>query len=175
MTFLPLTSRDELSPEAQALGDRASAANGGQVPNLDATLLGNLPTFTAYLEWFTLKDEVVPWIGERAFTLFAHSISDAGRCLNSSLYFRKALIDSGDDPDSPEVTEAEQLLIDWGGLIVTRPHDIPPEFYDRLEQTFSAERRLTLLAFAGMMVAVNTVITVGKIPLDDELEQYRTR
>jgi hypothetical protein len=174
MTFLPLTSRDELSPEAQALGDRASAANGGQVPNLDATLLGNLPTFTAYLEWFTLKDELVPWIGERAFTLFAHSISDAGRCLNSSLYFRKALLVSGDDPDGPEVTEAEQLLIDWGRLIVERPHDIPQQFYDLLEQTFSAERRLTLLAFAGMMIAVNTVITVGRIPLDDELEKYRT-
>lgn len=123
--------------------------------------------------WLELKDELVPWIGERAFTLFCYSISRANRCENDALAFRRVLVDSGDDPENPEVTEAEQLLVDWGTLIVTTPHDIPEEFYARLEETFSPERRLTLLSFAGQMLASNLLNTVGRIPLDPALESYR--
>ncbi|WP_349898341.1 hypothetical protein [Parafrigoribacterium soli] len=128
---------------------------------------------TSRRAWLELKDELVPWIGERAFTLFCYSISRANRCENDALAFRRALIDSGDAPENPEVTEAEQLLVDWGRLIVTNAHDIPADFYARLEETFSPERRLTLLAFAGQMLASNLVNTVGRVPLDPALEPYR--
>ncbi|MHB1172217.1 MAG: hypothetical protein ACYCZY_06940 [Lacisediminihabitans sp.] len=173
MTFLPITKYENLTPQAKAASDRQFAAHGGSVTNLMSTLLGNLPSFTAYMEWYTLKDELVPWIGERAFTLFCYVISDENGCLTCSLFFRKILVDSGDDPDNPEVTETEQLLMDWGRLIVRSPHDIPQDFYGRLEQAFNPERRLTLLAFAGQMVATNLLTTVGRIPLDEGLEQYR--
>jgi hypothetical protein len=56
---------------------------------------------------------------------------------------------------------------------VRSPHDIPAEFYERLEAAFSPERRLTLLAFAGQMIAANLIATVGRIPIDAELLAYR--
>lgn len=173
MSFLPITNYDDLKPEARAASDRQVELHGGGMTNMKATLLGNLPSFTAYMEWYTLREEIAPWIGERAVTLFSYAISDANDCLICSAFFRKMLVDSGDDPDSPEVTETEQLLMDWGRLIATSPHDIPQEFYDRLEAAFGPERRLTLLAFAGQMVATNLLNTVGKVPLDEALYEYR--
>lgn len=173
MTFLPITSHDALSPEARAVSDDHVARYGGPITTLQATLLGNVPSFVAYMQWYELKDELVQWIGERAFTLFCYSISQANRCENCALYFRRILVDSGDDPDSPEVTEAEQLLIDWGKLLVTTPHDIADAFYRQLEETFAPERRLTLLAFAGQMIATNLLNTAGRIPLEPSLEPYR--
>ena len=76
-------------------------------------------------EWHALRDDITPWIGERATTLFAHAVCDAYDCLPLALHFRKLLVDAGDDPDNPQVTETEQLLIDWGRLIARDPHGIP--------------------------------------------------
>ncbi|CAN5205973.1 hypothetical protein BH09ACT3_BH09ACT3_10470 [soil metagenome] len=174
MSFLPITDYDDLRPEAKAASDRQRELRGGPVTTLTATLLANVPSFTAYLEGYALREEIAPWIGERAVTLFSYAISQANECENSSLFFRRILVDAGDDPDHPEVTETEQLLIDWGRLIARDPHNIPQEFYDRLESAFGPERRLTLLAFAGQLVAINTLITVGRIPLDADLVAYRS-
>ena len=90
-----------------------------------------------------------------------------------SVFFRRILIDNGEDPDNPQVTEAEQLLIDWGRLIASNPGGIPDEFYARLESSFTPQLRVILLAFAGQMVATNLVNTVGRVPLDEVLYDYR--
>ena len=72
----------------------------------------------------------------------------------------------GDDPDHPQVTETEQLLIDWGRLVVRAPHDISAEFYARLERAFAPELRAALLRFAAQIVAMNLVNTVGLVQVD---------
>lgn len=117
--------------------------------------------------------EVAPWIGERAVALFSYAISDENGSLVCSVHFRKILIDSGDEPDSPQLTENEQLLIDWGRLIARNPRGIPDEFSARLEAAFSPERRLSLLVLAGQLLAANLITTVGRMPLDAELYPYR--
>ena len=175
MTFLPISPPESLKPDARAAADRLTSARGEQLTNVQAALLGNVPSFAAYAQWYSLWDEIAPWIGERALSLFSYAISDENGCEGSALYFRKRLSDAGDDPDNPQVTEAEQLLIDWGRLIAGNPHGIPQVFYDRLEATFSPERRVTLLAFAGLTVAANLLSTVGKVPLDDGLSGYRRK
>lgn len=169
MTFLPITTHDELDEAAKAASDQHVQRYGGPVNNLDATLLGHLPSFTAYTEWFVLRDAVVPYLGERAVSLFCYAISAEYGGPIPSAFFRKVLVDAGDDPDSPQVTETEQLLIDWGRLIARDPHGIPDEMYARLEATFNPKLRTLLVAFAGLMVAVNLFTTVGRIPLDEAL------
>ncbi len=173
MSFLPMTGFDDLDDEARAAGDEFLAAHGGEITNMKSTLLGHVPSFTAYMQWYTLKDELVPYIGERAFSLFAYAISDANECLVCSVFFRRILIESGDDPDNPEVTETEQLLLDWGRMIATDPAGIPAEFRARLEEAFSPKLRVLLVAFAGQMVATNTFVTVGRVPLDEVLYEFR--
>lgn len=173
MAFLPMLPDDELGPDALAAAQRQLDLHGGRITNMKRTLLGHVPSFDAYMQWYTLKDELVPYIGERAFSLFSYAISDANDCLVCSVFFRRILIESGDDPDNPEVTETEQLLLDWGRMIATAPGEIPPAFSDRLEETFSPKLRLILVAFAGQMVATNLVNTVGRVPLDEVLYEYR--
>ncbi len=173
MTFLPMTSPETLGAEARAASDRQVELHGGRITNMKATLLSHVPSFTAYMEWYTLRDELVPFIGERAVSLFSYAISDENDCLVCSVFFRRILIDNGEDPDNPQVTEAEQLLIDWGRLIASTPGDIPDEFYARLEKVFNPQLRVLLLAFAGQMVATNLFNTVGRVPLDEVLYEYR--
>jgi hypothetical protein len=173
MTFLPLTSEESRTPEQRAAADRQVELHGGRITNMKATLLSHVPSFTAYMEWYTLRDDLVPFIGERAVSLFSYAISDENDCLVCSVFFRRILIDNGEDPDNPQVTEAEQLLIDWGRLIVRSPSAIPDEFYARLEKAFNPQLRVLLLAFAGQMVATNLFNTVGRVPLDEVLYEYR--
>lgn len=173
MTFLPITTPETLGAEGRAASDAQVAAHGGRVTNMKATLLSHVPSFTAYMQWYTLRDELVPFIGERAVSLFSYAISDENDCLVCSVFFRRILIDNGEDPDNPQVTEAEQLLIDWGRLIASNPGGIAPEFYARLEKAFSPQLRVILLAFAGQMVATNLFNTVGRVPLDEVLYDYR--
>jgi len=171
MTFLPITNYDQLDAAATAASDRHVELYGGPIGNLDATLLGHLPSFRAYQEWFALRDALVPYLGERAVSLFCFAISDEYGSPICSAFFRKMLTDSGEDLDNPQVTETEQLLIDWGRLVARDPHGVPAEMYARLEQTFNPKLRTILVAFAGLMVAVNVFTTVGRIPVDESLIQ----
>lgn len=173
MPFLPMLPDEELSLEARAAAQRQLDLHGGRITNMKRTLLGHVPSFDAYMEWYTLKDELEPYIGERAVSLFSYAISDANDCLICSVFFRRILIESGDDPDDPVVTETEQLLLEWGRLIATDPGGISEEFYARLEAAFSPTLRVLLVAFAGQMVATNLINTVGRIPLDEVLYDFR--
>jgi hypothetical protein len=173
MGFLPMLPDEELSPDAVAAAERQLRDHGGRITNMKRTLLGHVPSFDAYMSWYTLRDELEPFIGERAVSLFSYAISDANDCLVCSVFFRRILIESGDDPDNPTVTETEQLLLEWGRLIATKPGEIPAEFTERLEAAFSPQLRLLLVAFAGQMIATNTLVTVGRIPLDEVLYEFR--
>ncbi|WP_208008433.1 hypothetical protein [Agromyces protaetiae] len=173
MAFLPETDLDRLTPEQQAAADRQLRLHGGRITNMKATLLGHVPSFDAYMEWYTLKDELVPLVGERAVTLFSYAISDENDCLICSVFFRRILIDSGADPDDPQPTDAEAVLMRWGRAIARTPNDIPADVVAQVESTFDPHTRLVLLAFAGLMVATNLINTVGRVPLDEVLYDYR--
>jgi hypothetical protein len=120
-------------------------------------------TIARLIDWDGLREAVSPWIGERAATQFAYAISAAFGSSACADYFRGMLEDAGDDPDHPQLTEVEQLLIDWGRLIATSPASISEEFYTRLESAFSPETRKTLLEFATSTVAINLTAIVGRI------------
>ena len=54
----------------------------------------------ALLEWYPLHDEVVSFLGERRAILFCDAISTETDCLICSTFFRRILIDAGEDPDA---------------------------------------------------------------------------
>ncbi len=120
------------------------------------------------------RDALVPFIGERAVTLFAYAIADEADTLVTSTFFRRILVDSGEDPDHPQVTEAEQLLIDWGRLIAHTPYGVDAGFIERVEAAFSEPVRLRLVAFAAQVVAANAFTTIARLPLDEALYPYRS-
>lgn len=164
MGFLPFPSDDEFTPEAATALAAFQVEHPGPLSNLDRTLLGSAVVFEAYLGWFAARDEVVPYLGERAVDLFSLAISRAYGAPYPVAYFRRALVANGDDPDAPHVTEAEALLLEWGAAIGAAPAGIPAELTARIEQTFQPKLRLALTGFAGLMVSVCLFTVVGQVP-----------
>jgi hypothetical protein len=167
MAFLALPSDDELTPDAADAARQFLASHPGPLSNLDRTLLGSTPVFASYTAWFTLRDELIPFLGERAVNLFCFAISDGYPAPYPTTFFRRELELAGDDPLDPQVTEAERLLIDWGRALGAGAASLPRELADAVEQTFQPKLRLLLTAFAGLMVAVCVVTVVGQVPSDD--------
>ncbi len=163
MGFLPLPSDDEFSPEAAAAAAAFQAEHPGPLSNLDRALLGSAPVFEAYLGWFMARDEVVPYLGERAVDLFSLAVSRAQHAPYPVGFFTARLTANGDDPDAPHVTEAEQLLLDWGAAIGSAD-GVADELSARVEETFQPKLRLALTAFAGLMIAVCVFTVVGQVP-----------
>lgn len=172
MSYLPMTEYETASPEVRAEYDDQIAKHG-RITNMKRTLLHNVPAFKAYMEWYTLYDEIQPFLGDRALQLFSYAISEGNDCLICSTFFRQILIDAGDDPDHPVLSDTEQLLFDFGRQICKDPHHISPEIYDKLKEKFSDEQIVLLISFAGIMYATNLFNTVAKVPLDSILYDYR--
>ncbi|MFD1712926.1 hypothetical protein ACFSBZ_00430 [Amnibacterium flavum] len=174
MSFLPTPPEQDLDDEARALRERAAATSPGTpTSNTKAALLGHAPSLNAYLEWYTLRDELTPVIGARGVTLFGLAISDASGSDVCQSYFRSQLADAGEDPDSPVLDERDALLADLGRLVVTAPGEIPDDVYSRLEQSFEPWQRVLLVAFAGLMVATNIFNMVGRVPVDLALRPFQ--
>ena len=166
MAFLVPLGDDELTPDAAAAAQRFLASHPGPLSNLDRTLLSSPSVFASYAEWFTLRDELSPFLGERAVTLFCFAISDAYVAPYPTEFFRRELELNGDDPLDPQVTEAERLLIDWGRGLGAGAASVTPELTSKVEATFQPRLRFLLTAFAGLMVAVCVFTVVAQVPND---------
>lgn len=163
MGFLPVSSDDDLTPEASAAAAAFQIEHPGPLSNLDRTLLGSAPVFEAYRGWFAARDEVVPYLGERAVDLYALAISRAYGAAYPVAFYTAQLSAAGDDPEAPHVTEAEALLLEWGTAIGSGAPTIPAELSSRIEEAFQPKLRLALTAFAGLMVAVCVFTVVGQV------------
>lgn len=172
MSYIPMTDYETASEEVKREYDDQIAKHG-RITNMKRTLLHDVPSFKAYMEWYTLYDELVPVIGERGMNLFSYAISNGNDCLICSTFFRKIIIDSGEKPDDPKLNDTEKLLMDFGACICKDPHNIPDEIYDRLKAMYSDKIIVTLIAFAGIMYATNLFNTVAKVDLDEVLFRYR--
>ena len=69
------------------------------------------------MEWYTLRDLVAPFLGERGVVLFSYAISYGNRCLVCSLFFRKILVNWGEDPETPALSGDVALLVTFAGII----------------------------------------------------------
>lgn len=163
MPFVPVPAESELSPEAAALAREARAARGDLGP-LDLALLSNPAIYRAYAPWFDVRDALESLVGERAVTLLSLAIARAVPAPYCVDVFEGALRDAGDDPDAPQVTEAEALLLDWGRAVGADPAAIPAEVVARMEQTFRPATRVVLAGYAGLMTAVAAFTLLADLP-----------
>jgi alkylhydroperoxidase family enzyme len=172
MSFLPFTEYETAGAEVRREYDDQIAKNG-RVTNMKRTLLHNVTAFHSYMEWYTLKDQIEPFVGSRGVSLFSYAISTENECLVCSTFFRKILIDSGEDPDNPALSETEKLLMEFGHAIGRAPNHIDEALYARVKEHFNTEQIVLLIAFAGIMAATNLFNNVAKIPLDEILYSYQ--
>jgi hypothetical protein len=154
MGFLPVPSRDELSSDAVSAANRFQDEHPGPLSALDYALLGNVTVFESYARWFDVKEELEPLVGERAVTLFSLALSRAVPAPFPTAFFEGELRDGGDDPDAPQVTEAEALLLEWGRAVGADPSRVPADLLARVEATFKPSTRVVLAGYAGLTFAV---------------------
>ncbi len=161
------------STEQRAAIDATVSAHG-RMTNMKSTLLHSMPAFHALMEWYTLRDVVQPFLGERLVTLFSHAISTETDCLICSTFFRRLLIDSGENPNELTLDAREQTVVDFGRCLSKPFARVPEDVYARLAAEFSEEQIVALTAFGAMMVATNVLNNALDIDLDGYLEPYRS-
>lgn len=168
---------DPVDPENATPEQRAAHEDGvqrfGRMTNMKRTLLHSLPAYHALMEWYPQRDDVVKFLGERLTDIFTFAISAQTDCLICSTYFRRHLIDSGEDPDNLVLDESEQLVADFGRALATNNAFVPTELYERIAAEFTREQIVALTAFGAMMVATNVFNNALDVDLDDYLESYR--
>jgi alkylhydroperoxidase family enzyme len=163
---------DSAAPDARAAAD-AHVRNHARMTNMKRTLLHSLPAFKALMEWYPLRDAVQPFLGERLTTLFAHAISAETDCLICSTFFRRMLIQTGENPERLKLDERETVVLEFGRALAVSPFKVPDEVYQRLQAHFSEPQLVALSAFGAMMVATNVVNNALEVDLDEYLQPYR--
>jgi alkylhydroperoxidase family enzyme len=144
----------------------------GRMTHMKRTLAHSDVALRALMEWYALRDEVLPFLGERLCDLYSHAISAETDCLICSTYFRRVLIDRGERPDAPVLDAREQAVIDFGRALATGCHRVSNDTYEPLARHFTPPQIVTLTAFGALMVATNVVNNALDVDLDDYLKPY---
>src|SRR3990170_4315859 len=172
MPRIPPLDTETAPPDARAAAD-AHVRGHARMTNMKRTLLHSLPAFHALMEWYPLRDTVQPFLGERLTTLFAHAISAETDCLICSTFFRRILIESGENPDQFALDEREKLVVEFGRQLAKPFARVPDGLFTRLAAAFTEEQIVALTAFAALMVATNIFNNALDVDLDGYLEPYR--
>jgi alkylhydroperoxidase family enzyme len=172
MARIPPLQDADAGPQARAALDEIRAAHG-RVTNMKRTLTRAPVALRSLMTWYDLRDEVLRFLGDRLTTLFAHAISAGTDCLVCSTFFRRLLIDSGEDPEALRLDEWEQTIIAYGRQLAVDPHGVSDELHGRLTDRLRPEQVVALTAFGGLMVATNLFNNALRVDLDDYLDAYR--
>lgn len=149
--------------------------HNGRITNMKKTLLHSLPAYRALMEWYTLRDEVEPFLGNRGVNFFCYAISTENDCLICTTFFAQILDELNIDFNSFSFTGQEAAVIDYGRALVSSPQDIQDEIFQRLKAFFNEEQIVALTAFGSIMIATNLINTALKVELDEELIPYSKR
>jgi alkylhydroperoxidase family enzyme len=169
---IPPLHEDEAGPEARAELE-ATAAMHGRLTNMKRTLARSPAALRALMTWYDLRDEVRPFLGGRLTNLFAHAVSSGTDCLICSTFFRRLLIEAGEDPDVLALDEREQAVVAYGRQLAADPNAVSDDLYARLAVHFRPEQVVALTAFGGLMVATNLFNNALRVDLDEYLIPYR--
>src|SRR5436305_331412 len=172
MARIPPLSYEEAPPAARPELDR-QLARSGRLTNMKRTLAHSPAALGALMQWYALRDEVAPFLGERLTMLFAHAISAQTDCLICSTFFRRLLTQSGEDPDRLTLDTREQAVVDYGRQLARDPNGVSDELFARLAAFLSPEQIVSLTAFGGLMVATNLFNNALRVDLDEYLWLFR--
>ena len=145
----------------------------GRTTAMKRTLMHSVPAYRSYMEWYTLRDELLGVLDDRAIWVFSHAISAANDCLICVTYFRKALIEAGFQPGEFQTTEEEDLLVEFGVAIAKNSNAVSDAIWQNLKVRYDEKALVDLVAFAGIMIATNIFNNVVGVELDADIEPFR--
>jgi alkylhydroperoxidase family enzyme len=171
MARIPPVDETSAPPASRELA-AAHAATGGRMTNMKWTLAHSPVALDALLQWYPLYDAISPALGERRTWLFCHAISTESDCLICSTFFRRLLIDAGEDPDAPVLDAYDELIVDFGRRLGRDPHSVDAALHARLAERLDTAQIVTLTAFGAIMVATNVFNDALAVDLDGYLRSY---
>jgi alkylhydroperoxidase family enzyme len=164
----------ETAPEASRALAAEHEAAGARMTNMKWTAARSPETLAMLLTWYPLFDRIAAFLGERRAQLLAHAISDRNECLVCSTYFRRILIDAGEDPAALRLDEEDELVVALGRALAENPHAVDDDaLHGRLAERYSEQQIVELVGFGAIMVATNVFNDALGVPLDDYLQPYR--
>ena len=161
------------APEASRELATAHEATGARMTNMKRTAAHSPEALAMLLTWYPLHDRVAEFLGERRAQLLSHAISAQNDCLICSTFFRRLLIDAGEDPDALELDADDELIVRLGRRLATDPHGVDDELYGELAARFTETQIVELIGFGAIMVATNVFNDALRVPLDGYLQRYR--
>ena len=167
----PVTSTVLSSATKQAFDDHVKQYRS-RITNMKAVLGHSLPAFEVYMQWYPLYEEIKKILGERLAYLYGWSISLASNCPLCSTYFRKIIIDAGENPENLELTAAEQEVLNFGSSIAQQQGIIEDDIYYKVSERYIEKEMVLLIAFAGQMIATNIFSNTIKTDIDEYLKGY---
>jgi alkylhydroperoxidase family enzyme len=171
MSRISALEPDDASPE-QASAYHDEIARVGQVTNMKKAILHSLPAYKTYKGFYALQQAAKELVGVRAFNVFAYAISTGSDCVLCATFFRRLLKEEGIEPKDFAPTEIEAVLLKVGQVIGERKGELSDETWQELRQHFDEPGIVTLVGFAGTMVATNIFNTILEVDLDDYLEPF---
>jgi hypothetical protein len=163
---------ESAAPAASQEIAAAHLASGSRMTNMKWTLAHSPVALDALLTWYPLFDEVEPFLGRRRTWLFCHAISTASDCLICSTFFRRLLIDAGEDPGELALDDFDELIVDFGRRLGSDPHSVDDALHAKLAERLDTKQIVTLTAFGAIMVATNVFNDALAVDLDGYLETY---
>lgn len=165
-------SVDDASREVISAFNEHTTKYSARITNMKATLGKSLPSFQVYMQWYVLYEELKVMIGNRMAPLYAYAVSYATECPLCSTFFRKIIIESGENPEQLQLTKQEQELLNFGSAIAQTQGHITDEIYNSISKYYSEEELVLLIAFAGQMIATNIFSNVIETQIDDYLIDF---
>jgi alkylhydroperoxidase family enzyme len=160
------------STAEQQLTLRSIESDYGTATNMKRTLARSPVSLHALLQWYPLRDEVKAFLGERGINLFCHAVSTGSACVLCSTYFRRELIDAGEDPAHLVIAEPLAAVVDYGAALATNPNGIDEGLWARLTAAYDDPKLVALTAFGTLMIATNVFNNALNVDLDDSLKAY---
>ena len=136
-------------------------------------LAATYTTLRRHAEALKLREEVLPFLGDRLTTLFAHAISSQTDCLICSTFFRRLLVQAGENPDDLRLDEREQVIVAYGRQLARDPNQVPDDLFARLAALLQPSQIVALTAFGGLMIATNIFNNALRVDLDEYLGPFR--
>jgi alkylhydroperoxidase family enzyme len=172
MPRIPPIDESTALPAAREELDRQRQAHG-RVTNMKRTLAHSPAALLALMQWYPLRDEVEQFLGSRLTTVFAHAVSTQSDCLICSTFFRRLLIESGEDPDRLMLDPREAAVTAYGRAVAQDSNNVPAGVYDAVSTFLSAGQIVAVTAFAAMMIATNIFNNALEVDLDEYLFAFR--
>ncbi|NSL88351.1 hypothetical protein ECE50_016045 [Chitinophaga sp. Mgbs1] len=156
----------------QAAFDKHRTQYNARITNMKATLAHSLPAFEIYMEWYRLYEAITAILGERLAYLYAYSISRGSGCPLCTTFFRKIIIDNGEQPENIRFTEEEELLMEFGSTMALHQGKTDHTLFSKIRSRYTVPQMVELIAFAGQMIATNVFANATETDIDEYLQPY---